>query len=277
MQTKLILVEGIPGSGKTTIAKMISSYYRDKGANATTYPEGEAHPADLGWIACIPLDQYDELLARYPQFKEDIKANTQIEHGYAMVAYLWIRDKTKVFHDEMEKYEVYDGRAEWDVFRDLHLARWQVFAKSQIAKEEIAVFECALLQNHINELLFFHSKNEAEITNHLKLLIESVMGLNPVLIYLAQPDVQETIRRVSDERTDKHGHKDWMERVIGFFEHCPHGDYKGFSGMVQAFEDRKRIELNVLPLLGIPVYTVNNPMYDWEEVWRNVLAVLPIV
>jgi hypothetical protein len=275
MQPKLILVEGIPGSGKTTIAKKISAYYRDRGVSATTYSEGEAHPADLGWIACVPSERYNDLLERYPQFAEDIKANSQIEHGYAMIAYLRIRDRTKAFHDEMESYEVYDRRAEWEVFRDLHLYRWHAFAESHATKDEIAVFECALLQNHINEALFFYSKSTAEITAHLKLLVDSVVKLNPTLIYLAQPDVRETIRRVSDARADKHGRRDWMERVIGFFESCPHGGYNGFDGMVQAFEDRRLVEMAALPLLGIPVHIVGNPVYNWENVWHGVLSVLP--
>jgi len=76
MESKLILVEGIPGSGKTTIAKKISAYFRDMGVNTITYAEGEAHPADLGWIACIPIERYNYLLAYYPQFSEDIKTNT---------------------------------------------------------------------------------------------------------------------------------------------------------------------------------------------------------
>ena len=275
MQSKLILVEGIPGSGKTTIANRISAHYRSIGISAITYSEGEAHPADLGWIACIPLDRYDELLARYPQFAEDIRANVQIEQGYAMVAHLWIKDKTKAFHDEMEGYEVYDGKVEWEVFQGLHFTRWQSFAEAQAIKEEVAVFECALLQNHINELLFHHNKGESEIIAHIKLLADSVKKLNPVLIYLNQPDVRETIRRVSDARAGKHGSKDWMNRVIDYFESCPHGVYRGFDGMVQAFEDRKRIELIILPMLGIQFHVIDNPKYDWEDVWRRVKAALP--
>jgi len=191
-----------------------------------------------------------------------------------MVAYLWIRNKTKALHDEMESYEVYDGRVDWKVFRDLHLVRWHAFCESQSQKEEIAVFECAFLQNHINELLFFHNKNEAEIISHLKILADSVKKLNPTLIYLTQPDVKETLRRVSDARINEHGHRDWMERVIGFFENCPHGGYKGFDGMIQAFEDRKHVELTALPLLGIPVHVIDNPVYNWEDVWHGVQSVL---
>ncbi|GHU79475.1 hypothetical protein FACS1894191_2350 [Clostridia bacterium] len=101
------------------------------------------------------------------------------------------------------------------------------------------------------------------------------MTLNPILIYLTQPDVRETIRRVSDARVDKHGRRDWMERVIAFFESCPCGEYKDFDGMVQAFEDRKRVEMTALPLLGISVHVVDNPAYVWEDVWRGVRAVLP--
>jgi hypothetical protein len=52
---------------------------------------------------------------------------------------------------------------------------------------------------------FFYSKSTAEITAYLKLLVDRFVKLNPILIYLAQPDVRETISRVSDARADKHG------------------------------------------------------------------------
>ena len=40
MKNRLILVEGIPGSGKTTISKKIRDYLMNKGLDVILYNEG---------------------------------------------------------------------------------------------------------------------------------------------------------------------------------------------------------------------------------------------
>lgn len=46
---RLILVEGLPGSGKTTLSKKIASYLKEW-QETNHYNEGEAHPAVNGKI-----------------------------------------------------------------------------------------------------------------------------------------------------------------------------------------------------------------------------------
>ena len=46
MRTDLIIVEGLPGSGKSTTAAMIAEELRKKGKNVLCFDEGEEHPAD---------------------------------------------------------------------------------------------------------------------------------------------------------------------------------------------------------------------------------------
>lgn len=45
--TKLILFEGIPGSGKTTTSQLVHSYLREMGLTTKVYIEGSDHPIDL--------------------------------------------------------------------------------------------------------------------------------------------------------------------------------------------------------------------------------------
>lgn len=70
MQHRLILVEGIPGSGKTTLANKIKDYLENKGLTAVLFNEGDAHPADLSWQAYLTTDEYNQLLLDYPDHKE---------------------------------------------------------------------------------------------------------------------------------------------------------------------------------------------------------------
>jgi len=154
MTTKLILIEGIPGSGKTTYAKKIARWYEERGIIANLYTEGQLHPADLGWCACISSNIYDEILAKYSSLEEEIARNTVIEGDYAIVAYTMIRTENKDFYKEMEGFEVYVGRIDDETFFKLHYDRWKSFGKRMADKDELNIFECAFLQNHVNELLF---------------------------------------------------------------------------------------------------------------------------
>ncbi|MBN2884106.1 MAG: hypothetical protein JXN10_11300, partial [Clostridia bacterium] len=45
VMNRLILLEGIPGSGKTTYARRLEEYFTENGLRAKCYLEGENHPA----------------------------------------------------------------------------------------------------------------------------------------------------------------------------------------------------------------------------------------
>ena len=81
MHSKLILVEGIPGSGKSTFAQKIADCYSTRGQKTNLYTEGDYHPADLAWNARLPLEELDNILAPYSAFRADIDKNTHIEDG----------------------------------------------------------------------------------------------------------------------------------------------------------------------------------------------------
>ena len=53
MTTKLILVEGLPGSGKTTTAVFVADWLKEHGMETAVFLEGSLdHPADFESVAC---------------------------------------------------------------------------------------------------------------------------------------------------------------------------------------------------------------------------------
>lgn len=269
---KLIMVEGIPGSGKSTIAKRISDYLSLR-RKTNAYFEGDLHPADLAWCACIPIQELDNIINKFNDYKIAIESNMYIENGYAIVAYTKFPISNKKLYNLLESYEVYDNRVGYEVFTKLHFDRWSRFSKQAENLNEINVFECSFLQNHINESLFFHKLDTNKIIEHLISLIETVRNLNPVLFYLNQENVEETLKRVSNIRVNEKGEKIWMGRVIEYIENSPYGmshNLKGFEGMVKAFESRRKIELEAIELLPIKSFAINNECYDWENIWAEI-------
>ena len=272
------MVEGIPGSGKTTFARKIADYYRNRGVAVNLYNEGQAHPADLAWSACVPLNRLGALLKKYDGLENEIRENMHIDGDYAIIAYTQVKTENREFYKELENYEVYDNRVAFDVFCRLHISRWDTFGKQAVEKDELNIFECAFLQNHINELQNFQLASKTDIEKHLNKLLSSVLGLSPVLIYLSQPDIRETIDRIAKERVSEHGN--WMDMASKYVENSPYGKangLRGFDGLIRCIEDRKKIELGVLKSLPISSIIIENTEYDWESVWKSIEAYLKTI
>ena len=66
MNTKLIMVEGIPGSGKSSTARFITESLQSQGIQHELFLEGDFdHPADCESMACFTQATFNELLAKY--------------------------------------------------------------------------------------------------------------------------------------------------------------------------------------------------------------------
>lgn len=274
MKNRLILVEGIPGSGKTTVSQKIRDYLIDKRFDVKLYNEGDLHPVDLAWNALLTKEEYSKLINENREYENTIKQNSVFEGDYVIVAYTKIGlDKKQYDLMRMfENHEVYDGRVSLDIFKNIHLNRWRKFGQEmKNTKDKIVIFECAFFQNHINELLAVHEKDIKYIVNYLKELIETVLDLNPKLIYLNQNSVRDTLTRVSKERVseNKEIYPDWIDLVTEYFKNSNYGkrnNINGFDDIVEYFEKRQEIELEALKQLSIDSFVITNFHYDWENI-----------
>lgn len=281
METKLILIEGIPGSGKSTIAKKIREYLESQNIKTALFCEGDVHPSDLAWCSYIPIDEFKNIINKYSQYSQVINEYTVIENDHAVIAYtkLGLSPSENEVMKYFEEHEVYDGRVPLERFAKIHFNRWQNFAERAINKKEISIFECAFFQNHICELMGIHGEGNDYITDHLISLISTVEKLNPIIIYLTQPDVSETIGRVAKERVsaDKSKNCDWIDLVIAWVEKSQYGrtqGLNGYDGAIRFFEERKKIELEVIEKLPIDKYIIENPDYNWDDVFSKVKEIL---
>lgn len=272
MNTKLILLEGIPGSGKTTFARKIAEWYQQRSVTINLFIEGQLHPADLGWNACIPIELYKDLLTKYASLRNEIENQTVFEGETAIIAYTQIVTDNRDFYKELETFEVYDGRVSDDVFFKLHYDRWHTFAHKAANKNELNIFECAFLQNHVNELLFWRNADENTVISHHNKLLDSVKCLSPILIYLSQTDIRETIQRIARERVSENN-DNWIDRCIAYCESSPFGKrhgVKGFDGAIKFFTIRKQLEMKILTQLSVPHIIIENNNYDWDNIWTQI-------
>jgi adenylylsulfate kinase-like enzyme len=85
---KLILLEGIPGSGKSSAGEFVQGLLQRQGLAVRFWREGDFdHPADFEGVAGLSEGYYRELLARFSHLAALIQQHTAMRGADFLVSY----------------------------------------------------------------------------------------------------------------------------------------------------------------------------------------------
>ena len=277
MENRLILVEGIPGSGKTTNAKKIKEKLISEGKEVMLYEEGASHPADMAWSAYLNEEEYADFLLKCLDMwetsekiisKEELTLRIEVqarkEENHIILAYTRIDFPEAcylILVDNIATKEICDGRRSLTEFKEIHLMRWNRFAKNALKDDTIYIFECAFLQNHIFELLGDYEKNDNEIYTYLSDLLDTVKCLNPYILYIEPYDVEKIILEAAEERKSTvNTQKDWIDEMCNWVSNMNYGKSHNLTGKEGVFsfcKERLRIDKVMLEKLDMPVILID--------------------
>ena len=271
--TGLILIEGIPGSGKTTFAKKIAERYRQRSRVVNLFLEGPGHPVDLGWYACFSVSQYNDLIGRFNNYHDEIEQVAIFDGEYVLVPYSKKKFDDKDLSNKFDDFEVYTGRTRIveEVCLELLCNRWKAFGEQEKNTNALNIFEAGFFQSQMERLLLWDNADDKIITTHLSKIMDTVSCLSPVLIYLSQPESHETILRIAKERVSEHS--SWIESVISHCEPSPfwrQNNLSGLEGVLKFYTMRKRLELKIIDQLSIQCRVIENYNCDWDKVWAEI-------
>ena len=85
MESKLILFEGIPGSGKSTFSRKTELFLKKNNINTHLYMEGCLHPANLDGYAVIKVSELEDLVEKFPSFKDRIYKSMIYFNDYVLI------------------------------------------------------------------------------------------------------------------------------------------------------------------------------------------------
>ena len=85
---KLILLEGIPGSGKSRTGELVLGLLERQGLAVHFWREGDFdHPADFEGVADLSATGYRDLLARYPLLADLLQKYLTVRGADYLVSY----------------------------------------------------------------------------------------------------------------------------------------------------------------------------------------------
>lgn len=275
MQSKLILFEGIPGSGKSTAAVMLQNFLESKDIPSRFWREGDFdHPADFEGIARLSKSQFEELLSQYPELVDLIQEYTSIRDDDYLLKYrklqtLHLQRIYQSLVDELSRLDVYDGLP-MDEYCRLALDRWQDFCESMKVLDEVSLMECVYLQNPLTVMLARYDANPQVTRQYIERLTNIILDLNPLVIYLHPINVTAALQHVRSERP-----KEWADFVIWYLTGQEYGKahhLSGYEGVIEFYEMRQKLEVEILRGLPIQQRVIQHAGNEWKRCNNEILG-----
>ncbi len=275
MSTKLILVEGLPGSGKTTLAKEINQHLLKAGVPSTVHLEGElSHPVDYDGVAYFTLGRFKELMSNHLNNQAVLeKITIPLKDAY-MIPYKKILHEGIIHFPEellpdVVKNDVYElplGR-----HMDLIQKKWEEFVKIQQNKDCVVILECVFIQNPVTVTLVRDNAPHSLTKSYVQQLAEIIRPLEPLLIYLQAPDLKASFERIVQERP-----KNWYEGFEDYYTNRGFGLYKGLrgiDGVLEVLNERQKLELEIVDSLEMEKHLIENS-YDDKKIMSAITPLL---
>ncbi|RLQ96263.1 P-loop NTPase family protein [Falsibacillus albus] len=264
MKPKLILIEGLPGSGKTTTAKLVKEILIEKGVDCELFLEGNLnHPADLDGVAYFSESEWESLCVRFGQFSQMMHENVLKKEGGYLFPYKKLKNEeiSTTLMDTCFENDIYElplnENIKWIT------EKWNEFKCVADTKDKIYIFECCFIQNPVTMGMVKYDAPYETTFNYVLQLLKAVEGLDPILIYVEQEKIHDSFVKAIQERP-----REWSEGFISYYTDQGFGkknDLHGLEGTLKILEERKKLELMIIDKLPMKKFFIDNSAFDRDK------------
>lgn len=264
MNTKLIIVEGLPGFGKSTTAQLINDILSQNKIEVELFLEGNLnHPADYDGVSCVNKFEFDRLLSNSGDFKEVLLKRVLKKGSNYLLPYRKIKNEFgDQFSDELfndiSRNDIYELPFDKNV--ELIADKWQDFAEIALEDDKVYIFECCFIQNPLTIGMIKYGEQKEKIINYVMKVAKIIENLNPMLFYVEQDDLEFSFRKALKERNPE-----WSTGIVDYYTNQGYGkehNHSGVEGAIKVLEARRNLELEIFDMLKMKKEKINNTKYE---------------
>jgi len=237
MKYKLILVEGLPGTGKTTLSKQIFNLLSKQGTpSSVLLEENTKIPSNFYNIAGVPINDFIDFAMPFI---------TKTDNYF----FVDLGNCTEEAKQQLLRYDIGDEFNKYisaEEYSRCTLEWWQNWVANN-TNEPVLILDSAFMQCPINEMIFRGASNP-EVSAYIKAISEIIEPLHPICVYLRRESAKVAI--------------DFAKTVKGV--HWANGiDSLAHSDFPDLFERRFYLENALLHLVPNIVCDINGS--DWSD------------
>ncbi|TDL75821.1 hypothetical protein E2R56_08565 [Rhodococcus qingshengii] len=275
--SKLILVEGLPGSGKSTTATITNEILKDLNIDTKLFLEGNAeHPADYEGGSFFTKTEFAELLEQFSKIEHIIlKHAVERYNGFVLSQYVLKQDleditiPTDHFWEKIWSHDIYELPLEKNI--ELITDKWKRFVEQAMTGNQTYIFECCFIQNPVTIGMIKYGASKEVVMNYVKQLAEIIEPLNPVLIYVDQQDLSHSFKKAVQERP-----KEWSTGFMNYYNNQGYGKIQGAQGIegtLSVLEGREQLEFSIFNALTIKKFKIDNTQFEMDSYKNRIMKI----
>ncbi|AJS59326.1 hypothetical protein [Paenibacillus sp. IHBB 10380] len=276
MNAQLIMVEGMPGSGKSTGARLIADILKEHGKNVVLVLEDDLdHPADYKGVSSFTPEEWETLCHKHEEHQTLLCTRAFYEEGNYFLPYRKIQQDDPeqlppLLLDDLCKQDIYEISIERHM--QLISAKWNKFAEAVVSQNKVYVFECCFIQNPVTVSMIKHNRRSEESLHYVQQLEKAIAPLNPLLIYMDQQDYDVTFNKAVAEWP-----AEWSSGFMNYYTSQGYGQahgYSGIEGTLKVLYARKQLEEKIMTELTLTSTTIDNSPCDREQLRQALVNIL---
>jgi len=204
MDSRLVMLEGLPGTGKSTNSYLLTIQLKRKGNKVKWFHEvARPHPTSFFSEACFTREEHETFLKKYPEAGAILKPITVFRKattGINLMEVEWnylgtIGDSA---FQELKKYDAWNFLL--NKYVEAALDKWAYFAETaSIEKDSVYIVDSSIFQFQTWAFLLKNGHYK-DLERFVLRLLDIVKPLNPSLIYFYRKNVEATIAYLEKER-----------------------------------------------------------------------------
>ena len=211
MKNRLILLEGLPGTGKSTNSFKLYEQLIRNGKNVHWIHEvSQPHPVLFFTESCMTQEEYRGFKTKYPEVAELFdelaevrKTTVGIDHE--AVCRRWQDAQKQLWYQELLQYDAFP--VSLDCYELQALEKWEAFAKNA-TEDTIFILDSSLFQYQIFTYLLKAAPYE-RLEAFVQKITEFIEPLNPLLIYLYRKRTEDSIEYLKSQRGEQNLVSTW--------------------------------------------------------------------
>lgn len=275
--TKLILLEGLPCSGKSTNSGLILRQLERNGFSAEwVHEEARPHPTLFFNEACLSELEYRSFIDKYPEARkvlDEVAVKWKQTYSIDLLEIEWnhLKEFGEDAYKNLQTYDVWNFSLEQ--YKTVTLEKWRYFVQQASERpNHIIILDSSIFQYQIFTFLLVNAPYK-ELQSFIDELHTIIGPLNPALIYLYRENGEDSIKYLESVRGTGFLENIWRrDRHNPYYQDRPEGA-EGFRQFLLDYDGFAKRLFQSAPCDKLGIDISNN---EWQQVEEAILSFLEL-